>query len=624
MRIPEQTITEILQRADLADIARSFIELKKSGAETLKGCCPFHHEKTPSFQINTAKQVYHCFGCKAGGNVISFVKAMVNTDYVGAIRWLAQRYNITIPENSEEDTDEARRRRNFRDQGMRLLDEVSSWFQSQLFLPHGAEARQYLASRGVDEETIRKYRIGYAPEGWDNVLNWAKKCGYTTELLQATGLVTSKQEQPDRIYDRFRNRLMFTICDELSRPVAFSGRVFGAAPTDKAKYVNSPESDFFHKGQILYGFNFARQAFRDSGWALVCEGQLDVIACHRAGLPQAFAAQGTAFTEDHCRMLKRSNVPCVHLAFDGDTAGQKATIRTIKLLQEHSLQVMVTTIPSGEDPDSIFRTGGPAALKQIMSVAEPAVPFAFRVATTAHPNGSPEERSLVVDDMLDVISSIQDKVAQIGHCQWLAQQLHLPENTVQDLLKAKLASKQESAQREEFYAREREANTLQPPAFTVPTIALQDSGITALLEFFLDLAIHYKDVANQLLNISSFDSLPQSPVAQALTIVLAKTSIDEWEDAVNSLTQDEQFINTPAISSVFTASKFANCPPNADGSAPEIIQRALADCLQRFEQLRLEEESTSLQQHLSENPNDFEALLKAAELARRQEELRRL
>ncbi|MBO7742372.1 MAG: DNA primase, partial [Victivallales bacterium] len=451
MRIPERIIEEIRQRADIGEVARDFMELKRSGDGSFKACCPFHHEKTPSFSVNTTKQVYHCFGCGVGGNVITLVKGLVNTDFVGAIRWLGRKYNIDIPEeydSSEGDSAEAARRRRLREEGMRLLNDAAGWFQSQLNTPAGAEARSYLASRGIDQETISKFRIGLAPEGWDSLTQWARTKGYSRDALIETGLCLSKEGQ-QRLYDRFRNRIMFTICDELSRPVAFSGRLYAAnqPPNAGGKYVNSPESEFFHKSRVLYGFNFARSAFKNAGWALVCEGQLDVIACHRSGLEQAIAAQGTAFTEEHARMLRKANVSNVHLAFDGDAAGLKAALRTIKLLHAESIHVMVTPLPGGADPDSIFRSGGPDALKKIMDHAVSAVEFSFNTAKAAHPEDTPEAKSAVVSEMLDVIASIQDGVARSGHCQLLAKSLSLPENVIFDELALRQKNAAENARR---------------------------------------------------------------------------------------------------------------------------------------------------------------------------------
>ena len=621
MPIPQETIDEILRAADIADVARAFrLELKPAGQSTWKACCPFHHEKTPSFHIDTSKQVYHCFGCGEGGSIVTLVKKLVNTDFVGAMQWLAQRYNITIPEqtNGGESAAEAARRRQYHDDGMRLLTEAAGFFQEQLRSPAGAEARQYLTDRGIDEATVQKYGLGFAPDSWDALATWANAHGFSRALLTATGLCLQSEKNAERVYDRFRNRLMFPICNELGKVVAFSGRVFGAKPAEGGKYVNSPESEFFHKGRVLYGFHFARQAFSHSKWALVCEGQLDVIACHRAGLLQAIAAQGTAFTEEHAKMLAKTQVPCVHLAFDGDPAGHKATLRTIKLLQHSGLQVLITTIPEHEDPDSIFRTGGATALQSIMAQAEPAIPFVFRIACQNHPDGSPEARSAIVSEMLDVIATLTDEVTAIGHCQWLAGQLRLPEETIRNLLNQKRAATAEAEQ----HARRPLAYAVAPPppSLSVPKLILENDSANALVATMLDLAVHFQPIAERL----SQDPDLLTPLADcsaksALNMLLAGTADGDWEGTISSLTRSE-LCNDPAVSAVLVKSQFENLTALPEHDAP--LQQALADCLNRLQAIKLQLESAQLGSKLEQQPDDFSALAEAAKLARERQQLR--
>ena len=218
MRISEKSIEELLRNADLVDVARAFLELKKVSGNDFAACCPFHNEKTPSFHINAAKQVYHCFGCGAGGNIITFVKGMVNTDYLGAIRWIAEHYHFELTESDDGfggDRSAAERHRKEHDNGMRLLDDAAGWFESQLNTPAGAEARQYLAERGIDAATIKQWRIGYAPKASQEFFAWARERGVKSELLNATGLTSVSPEDPNHPYARFRHRLVFPICDEL-------------------------------------------------------------------------------------------------------------------------------------------------------------------------------------------------------------------------------------------------------------------------------------------------------------------------------------------------------------------------------------------------------------------------
>lgn len=619
MAIPQETIDEILRSADLAEVARAFqLELKPAGPGTWKACCPFHHEKTPSFHLDTSKQVFHCFGCGEGGSLVTFVKKMVNTDFVGAMQWLAQRYNITIPEDTRggESSAEAAKRRQFHDDGMRLLTESAAFFQEQLRSPLGAEARQYLSDRGIDEATIQKYGLGYAPDSWDALANWANQHGFSRALLVATGLCLQSEKNQERVYDRFRHRLMFPICNELGKVVAFSGRVFGANPSEGGKYVNSPESEFFHKGRVLYGFHIARQALSHTKWALVCEGQLDVIACHRAGLLQAMAAQGTAFTEDHARMLAKTQVPCVHLAFDGDPAGHKATLRTIKLLQSAGLQVLITTLPDKEDPDSIFRTGGPTALQSIMAQAEPAIPFVFRITCQNHPDNTPEARSAIVSEMLEVIATLTDEMTAIGHCQWLAGQLRLPEDAIQKLLNQRREATKEAEQR----ARRFRSEPLPPPPLTLPRITLENESANALTETMLDLAVHFQPLAEHLAQDPEILApLTDCPAKQALTMLLAGTADGDWEGSLVALTHSD-LCNDKTVSAVLVKSRFDNLLTQPHDTT--MLQQALEDCLNRLQAIKLQTASAQLATVLDQQPDDFATLAEAAKLARERQKLR--
>ena len=628
MKIPQQTIDEIFQRADIVDVARAFhLELKKAGDNTFKACCPFHNEKTPSFHINVSKQVYHCFGCGVGGGIIKLVQGLVNTDFVGAVTWLANRYNIAIPEADDfANGPEYAQKRKFRDDGMRLLDEAAGFFQSVLSSPEGELAREYLANRGIDDETIQKYRLGLAPEGWDTLTNWAKTRGYSPELLNATGLVIAKEERPDHIYDRFRHRIMFPICDELSRVVAFSGRLFDPNSQEKGgKYVNSPESEFFHKGKILYGFHLARQTFKQAGWALVCEGQLDVIACHRAGLGQAFASQGTAFTEDHARMLARTGVPAVHLAFDGDAAGFKATMRTLRLLLGVNLNVEITVIPDGEDPDSLFRRGGPHALQQVMSVSTPAIPYAFQILCSQHPEGTPEARSAIVNEMLEILSAIPDEVVSYGHCQELARQLSLPENVVADLLAKRKRDELEATRRANQYGKPQQ---LPPPPQenTIQTALFHDlHGVEALAETMLDLCVHFEPIAMEWQDLNLGEVMTaETPLVRALNTVLAGTAAGDWLGTVENLAQSN-LSEDSSVSKILTVSPFAGCSLAEDGSLPPLLEQAVLDCQNRLETLKMEQQQQQLTAQL-QNGNDVDAdaelLRQAAELSRRRSALK--
>lgn len=627
--IPEEIIETIRQQANLVDIAGSFMELRKTGKRYL-GCCPFHNEKTPSFQINEEKQLFYCFGCKKSGNLFKFVQEITNTDFVGAVRWLANRLNITIPENTNpEEQRFAEARRQMRNDGYRLLLNASQWFQGQLNQPGGEVARKYLVSRGIDEATIQKFSIGYAPDTWDSFRKWALNQGFSDDILLKTGMVIQKEENAERIYDRFRGRLVFTIRDELERVVGFSARIL-TSDHQAAKYVNSPESDFFKKGKILYGLHLAQKAFQNHKTALVCEGQMDVIACHRAGLDNAVAAQGTAFTADHAALLKRST-SAVKLAFDGDEAGLKATMRTIALLQEEGLTVSIVTLPDGEDPDSIFRLGGPQALQQVMSHSEPAIQFAYRKAAEKYDATTPEGKSAISADVLELIATISDNIARTAHCQWLARQMQLPEVLFLSNLTAILQRKQRTEEnranfRNDNFTRpaDNAVRTSAPPPFMMAPVSQPSSGEETTFAALLDLTLRYRNLADRLCADDELLALlPDTPLGHALTLVTAAVQQEEWENCSETLTASE-LSSEPAIALVLMQSQF-DClnPENAKSEdkkaqLEQALQQAYLDCKRKLLRREYDRQTNELNERLRLHPEEQQEILpKLFELARK-------
>ncbi len=632
--IPEQVIETIRQQANLVDVAGSFMELKKSGKRYL-GCCPFHHEKTPSFQINEEKQLFYCFGCKKSGNLFTFVQEITNTDFVGAVRWLANRLHIVIPEDgSPEDRRQADARRQMRNDGYRLLQNASQWYQGRLLQPDGEIARNYLKERGLDEETVRKFAIGYAPDTWDSFRKWALAQGYTDDLLLKTGLVIQKEENAERIYDRFRGRLVFTICDELERVVGFSARIL-TGDHKAAKYVNSPESDFFKKGRLLYGLHLAQKAFQTHKCALVCEGQMDVIACHRAGLDNAVAAQGTAFTADHAALLKRSTT-AVKLAFDGDEAGLKATMRTIALLQEEGISVSIVTLPDGEDPDSIFRIGGPEALRQIMAQTEPAIQFAYRKAAAKYDLGTPEGKSAVSAEVLELIATIGDNIARTAHCQWLARQMQLPEVLFFSNLTAILQRRQHARETRQTFQIEQPPATPPsgkpaPPPFQLHdalAVAAVADGEEPTLSALLDLVLHYQRLAERLNDDEELLALlPDTPLGHAVMKVASSVPLEEWDNCPVML-RDSDLAAVPPVALVLMQSQFDCLDPERTDSEDkrsameQALDQAYGDCKNKLLRREYSRQIAELDERMRQHPEEQQELFpRLYELIRKKKEL---
>ena len=370
--ITESVIEEIKARTDITDLIASYgIQIKSAGASK-KACCPFHHEKTPSFNINESRGYYHCFGCGESGDAIKFVQKMDGLTFVEAVKKLAEQCGVKVEE--KEDPTAGKRKRL-----LALMAELAQFYHRCLKKTKEAQlARDYLKSRDLGEDVQDAFLIGYAPNGIATVRKWAEKYRYTDEELAEAGVIKPPRDAGDQGYHRFGGRLMFSIRDKQGRVVAFSGRQL-VASKNSGKYVNSPETLIFKKSNVLFGFdkaagNIAKSPHHE---AIVCEGQIDTIRLHVSGFPVAVASQGTAFTEEHARMLKKVADQAV-LVFDDDAAGHKATVRTAGLFLAEDMPVRVVSLPGGDDPDSYLRTHPAEEFQKLLDNAESIMSFQVR------------------------------------------------------------------------------------------------------------------------------------------------------------------------------------------------------------------------------------------------------
>jgi DNA primase len=358
------TLEQIRAASDIVDVIGSYLPLKRAGANFV-ALCPFHKEKTPSFNVNPHRQIFHCFGCHKGGDVFAFVKEYESLDFPEAVRRLAERAKIPLEYEQGAGEQQAR---HLKERLLQIHEQITLRWQGALANEAGGQiARDYLARRGVSAEAVKLFRLGYAPDLWDDTVNWARSKGHEPALVEQAGLILRK-EGGSAHYDRFRGRLMFPICDEQGRVIGFSGRIL-AGDEKTAKYVNSPETPIFTKSKVFFGLDKSKRALLDAGGAIVCEGQLDLIACFMAGVQNIVAPQGTAFTADHARILKRY-VEEVVLCFDSDEAGQNAAVRSLDSLLASGLAVRVAVVPTPHDPDSFIKASGGAAFKQLIERAE--------------------------------------------------------------------------------------------------------------------------------------------------------------------------------------------------------------------------------------------------------------
>ena len=373
-RIPEQFIDELISRSDIAEIIDHRVPLQRAGGE-FRACCPFHNEKTPSFYVSPAKQFYHCFGCGAHGTVISFLMNYDNMEFLDAVDTLAAQAGMIVPRDAQPD-DGAREERLALHV---MIEEANKWYRTQL--KHHPEAKQavaYLEQRGLDGQTAAEFGIGFAPDGWDNLINALGQQPADLKLLADTGLIIKKDE--GGYYDRFRARVMFPIEDHRGKLIGFGGRVLGQG---EPKYLNSPETKLFHKGTELYGLHRARREMGKRDEAIVVEGYMDVIGLAQCGIKHAVATLGTATTPAHIQRLFRSASKIV-FCFDGDRAGSKAAWRAMETalsFMQDGRQIKFLLLPEGEDPDSLIRTEGLAGFEQRVKTAKSLDTFLFESLT---------------------------------------------------------------------------------------------------------------------------------------------------------------------------------------------------------------------------------------------------
>jgi len=358
------TLEQIRAASDIVEVIGSYLPLKRAGANFV-ALCPFHKEKSPSFNVNPHRQIFHCFGCHKGGDVFTFVKEFESLDFPEAVRRLADRAKIPL---EYEKNAAGQQTRHLKERMLEIHEQITQRWQNALANEaSGQLARDYLAKRGVPEEAVKLFRLGAAPDLWDDTVNWAKSKGHELAVVEQAGLILRRQEG-DGYYDRFRGRLMFPICDEQGRVIGFSGRIL-TGDEKTAKYVNSPETPIFTKSKVFFGLDKSKRAVLDAGYAIVCEGQLDLIACFMAGIQNIVAPQGTAFTADHARILRRY-IEEVVLCFDSDEAGQNAAVRSLDHLLASGLAVRVAVVPPPHDPDSFIKASGGSAFKELIEHAE--------------------------------------------------------------------------------------------------------------------------------------------------------------------------------------------------------------------------------------------------------------
>ncbi len=404
-------IDELKNRADLVRIIEPYAPLKKKGANWM-ACCPFHQEKTPSFSVNPVKGFYKCFGCGKGGTAFNFLMEMEGLNFPEAVERVAELSGVPLPEPIDDRQFQQSKQR--REEKKQLSDQVIElntlaleFWEKELSgkSKKAKAARKYLEERGISDEVARQFRIGYSPDSWDSLLNHLKEAGADETLIEQSGLVSVNDEK-GRIFDRFRGRIMFPVLDVNGRPVAFGARAMG---DDQPKYLNSPETAAYVKGQHLYGLFQSKEAIRQKKFAILVEGYLDLIALYQFGITNVAASLGTAFTSEQSRLLSRFTKKVV-INYDGDAAGIKAARRAIEELLPNDLELKVLILPDGQDPDDFVRAKGAEAYNKARGQAVPFLTFTLDSAMKGRSVSNPKQKAEAIEEVLPVLSAIKNPI----------------------------------------------------------------------------------------------------------------------------------------------------------------------------------------------------------------------
>lgn len=490
MRYPQTFIDDLKRQADIVRVVQDYVQLKKKGANWM-ACCPFHKEKTPSFSVSPAKEIFYCFGCHKGGSVFNFVMEMERVSFPEAIKLVAEKIGMPLPKMVDDSRFEARRQES--DQVIELNKWALEWWERQLESDEGRIARDYLKGREISDETIKTFRIGYAPDSWDALSLHLRQKGATQEQIEKSGLVVKKEEGGS--YDRFRGRLIVPVMDIQSRPIAFGGRTL---KNEDAKYINSPETAAYVKGRNLFGLNLTRDEIRRSGFAILVEGFLDLIVPYQFGIKNVVASLGTALTDDQVRLLSRFARKVV-VNYDGDPAGVQAAKKAIEILLAEDIEVKVLVLPDNSDPDEFIRKSGVSEYQRQRGNAQPHIQFVIDQAVRNRKLNNPADKEAAIDEVLPYIRAVRSRLQKREYFDIAMDSLRIGDTSVKRELWQSIRSNDTT----------REFKPLRR-AQSKPTVAEQ-----RLLELLLSDAEFRKHILPAL-EVEDFDDLATAPIFRAI------------------------------------------------------------------------------------------------------------
>ena len=562
MRFPQTFIDDLRRQADIVRVVQDYVALKKKGANWM-ACCPFHQEKTPSFSVNPAKDIFYCFGCAKGGSVFNFVMEIERVTFPEAVRIVAEKANVPLPVLEEDKRFETRRRD--ADDIIQLNTWALEWWEQQL-AQGGGEARagrEYVEGRGLTEETRKAFRLGFAPNSWDGLTTHLKQKGASAQQIERSGLVVVKDG--GGFYDRFRGRVIFPVMDAQGRPIAFGGRVL--APDQEPKYLNSPETAAYTKGRHLYGLHLTRDDIRRKGFAILVEGYLDLIVPYQAGVRNAVASLGTALTPEQVRLLRRFARKVV-VNYDGDRAGVKAAQRAIETLLAEDIEIKVLVLPDGADPDEFIRAHGVEAYHERRGKALPYLQFVLEHATRERNLHNPPEKGEAVKEVLPFVRAVRDPLQKREYFDQALDALRVEDAGLRRAL-----------------WKEVNAHTNAPGADVQQQVARAESVPPTIAEQrLLELLVHDADLRRALLpqlDADVYAGLPTAPLFSALKELDAAGAAVDF-DALNARAGDDEELHK------LVALAWWSEPQRAEGEAADEVLAAAESCLTTLRLMRVE------------------------------------
>jgi len=567
MRYPQTFIDDLKRQADIVRVVQDYVQLKKKGANWM-ACCPFHKEKTPSFSVSPAKEIFYCFGCHKGGSVFNFVMEIERVAFPEAIRIVADKVGMPLPKMVDDGRFEARRQE--ADVVIQLNSWAMEWWQQQLESSKEARiAREYLKEREITDETQKTFRLGYAPDSWDALSSYLRQKGAAQEEIDRSGLV-AKKEDGSRSYDRFRGRLMFPVFDAQGRPIAFGGRTLKG---EDAKYINSPETAAYVKGRNLFGLNLIKDEIRRQGFVILVEGFLDLIVPYQFGVRNVVASLGTALTAEQAKLLRRFARKVV-VNYDGDRAGVQAAKKSIEILLAEDLEIKVLVLPDNADPDEYIRKFGVTEYQRQRAQAQPHIQFVIESALRDRNLHRPAEKAEAVEEVLPYIRAVKNAVQKREYFDMAMDALGIDRENVNT-----------STWRRELWQTVRHNRVLRPDSIQALT---RRRDATAAEQRLLGLLFANANLRHEVLSMlkeEDYEELATAPLFKAV-IELEHEGAEVDFDNLNRKTEGDEFAAKMIPMLLMSSSLHAS---NEDYVAEQCVSTfRLMKVEQRIEELRRE------------------------------------